>query len=200
MLRHACTSDELRSGCSRRLRSNGANMWCRILCSSAPTMLRPRSARTQAIWTPINTGSLTTPPHGDSPAPSARRSFPITVGTTSTTTSTRGSVRRANLHDQGVLLQRNEQPGWTGSTLWDTAAAGQKTESNPAAPLQALRGSVVAQPHCEHQSTRFHPHLLHAALGQQRAVLVAIHHHGATKPAFTVLADREITYTGTTCP
>jgi hypothetical protein len=90
--------------------------------------------------------------------------------------------------------------GWNGSTLWDTeVAAGQNPESNPAAPLQACAAAWLLNLTASTSSrfARIYYTQPWDSNGEYWSLFTSA---GATKAAFTVLADREITYSGTTCP
>jgi hypothetical protein len=90
--------------------------------------------------------------------------------------------------------------GWTGSALWDTeVAAGQKTESNPAEPLQACAAAWLLNLTASTSSrfARIYYTQPFDVTGQYWSLFTST---GATKAAFTVSADREISYSGTTCP
>jgi hypothetical protein len=90
--------------------------------------------------------------------------------------------------------------GWTSSTLWDTeVAAGQNPESNPAAPLQACAAAWLLNLTASTSSrfARIYYTQPWDSSGQYWSLFTST---GTTKPSFTVLADREISYTGTTCP
>ena len=89
---------------------------------------------------------------------------------------------------------------WTGSKFWDTeVAAGQNPESNPAAPLQACAAAWLLNLTAS-TSSRFERIYYTQPWDSDGEYWSLFTSAGATKPAFTVLADREITYTGTSCP
>jgi hypothetical protein len=83
-------------------------------------------------------------------------------------------------------------PGWTGSALWDTeVAAGQNPESNPTAPIASLHSCLTLRP-------ALVP-VLPASITPSHGIVVGSTGRlstsaGATKPAFTVLTDRENSY------
>ena len=90
--------------------------------------------------------------------------------------------------------------GWTGSALWDTeVAAGQNPESNPAPPLQACAAAWLLNLTASTSSrfARIYYTQPWDSNGQYWSLFTSA---GAIKPAFTVLADREISYSGTSCP
>lgn len=93
--------------------------------------------------------------------------------------------------------------GWTGSALWDTeVAAGQNPESNPAAQLQGCAAAWLLNLTASTSSrfARIYYTQPWDSNGQYWSLFTST---GAIKPAFTVLADRNISYTpsdGSTCP
>jgi hypothetical protein len=90
--------------------------------------------------------------------------------------------------------------GWTGSDLWDTeVAAGQNPESNPSAPLQACAAAWLLNLTAS-TSTRFWRIYYTQPWDSSGQYWSLFDASGAEKPAFGVLADRQTTYTGTTCP